>query len=137
MKLRTVSLILTKTSVNKILLSYYKLRPRYKKVSSIVVLFGSIIGILLWIGLVSELRQSLGLPAGETSLEGIEFQAAVWIATTIVSAPLIVMVSIMAVALGTGLILVVMGPLTFQEAIRFSLRGRYPASWFADDRFSP
>lgn len=118
------------------LFSYYKLQPQYRRVSSMTVFLGAAIGIAAWVLLISYVRSALGIPAGAVSLDGIEGRAALWITVTVLSAPLLVFPSIMAVALMVGLIFVVIGRLSLSEAIQFAATGRFPRSWFAQNGMS-
>jgi hypothetical protein len=124
-------------TIRQCLFSYYKLQPQYRRVSSMTVLLGTAIGTVAWVSLISHVRSELGIPMGDVSVDGIEGRAALWITITVLSAPLLVLPSIMAVAFVIGLIFVVVGRLSLREAIQFATAGRYPLSWFAHSDIRP
>jgi hypothetical protein len=109
---------------------YYRLKPAYKIVSTVVVLLGGSVGLFFWYLLARYLRFLLGIPLEGGSLEGIRGPFLTWALGVLIALPLTIIPSTVFVALIVGIIFCFARAISLREAIHFGLLGRYPASWF-------
>ena len=109
---------------------YYKLKPAYKIVSTMVVLLGGSIGLFFWTVFAGELRTVLGLPMEGGSLEGIMGPFLIWVLGVLIAIPLALIPCVVFAALIVGILFWVIRRISFREALDFALVGKYPASWF-------
>ena len=109
---------------------YYKLKPTFKIVSTVVALMGGSIGIFYWAVFAGELRTVLGIPLEGGSLEGLLGPFLIWVLGALIAIPLVLIPCTIFAALIIGILFWVMRRISFKEAIDFALTGKYPASWF-------
>ncbi len=109
---------------------YYKLKPAYKIVSTVVVLLGGSIGLFFWTVFAGELRTVLGIPLEGSSLEGIMGPFLIWVLGVLIAIPLALIPCFVFAALIVGSLFWVMRRISLKEALDFALIGKYPASWF-------
>jgi hypothetical protein len=109
---------------------YYKLKPAYKIVSTVVVLLGGSLGLFFWTFFAGELRTVLGIPLEGGSLDGIMGPFLIWVLGVLIAIPLALIPCFVFAALIVGILFWVIRRISFREALDFALVGKYPASWF-------
>jgi hypothetical protein len=76
-------------------------------------------------------RAALGLPMGAAPLDGIRLQFMAWVISLLVAIPVCLYGCAMLMAGLLSSVLVISGRMTTAEALAYSLKSEYPASWFA------
>ena len=109
---------------------YYKLRPKFKSLSTLMVVSGGIAGFFVWLKYMQSLRTLLGIPLEPTSMDGLLPNFLTWIVGIIIGAVVILIPAIMLSFVVIGLLFAAFGAITFREAWLLGLMGQYPKAWF-------
>lgn len=105
------------------------LRGGYKVLYNCLSWLMVLMGCVLVVALMLKSRRAFGLPMGRAPLEGIRFQFFGWILVTLTSIPLLFYVGMFLVGGAFGLIMALVGHISFADAKALALYGRPPERW--------
>jgi hypothetical protein len=108
-----------------------RLTAFYRRLTSGVGILGCLIGVAALIPYMYMSREVLGLPVGQTPLEGIRIQFALWVIALLIAIPVLFYVCTVLVAGILGGIMLLLGKMTREEVVSYMFFSQYPNSWFA------
>ena len=107
-----------------------QLRRQYHLLSSGLSWTGVLIWAALVVAFMYQTRSALGLPMNAGPLEGLRIKLFAWIGLVLIAIPLIFYCCVVLVRGTFGLMMVLTGQFTLQEAKGYAFYSKYPEHWF-------